>query len=111
MVTETYVTAVVVTVMRMELVVDVIEMVIVIDGGCTNLLLALIENLKILKLRCSEEEEGGAGSIKPGQEAKCTKCLKAPYLARHASFCAKCSEQVKKFLQKLMKSLQLHVIS
>ena len=53
-------------------------------------------DLKILKLRCSEEEEGGAGSIKPGQEAKCTKCLKAPYLARHASFCAKCSEQVKK---------------
>merc|ERR1712200_285165 len=42
--------------------------------------------------RC-DGEEGFAGSIKPGQEAKCTKCLKAPYLARHASFCAKCSDQ------------------
>jgi len=49
--------------------------------------------LFVAVVRCSEEEEGGAGSIKPGQEAKCTKCLKAPYLARHASFCAKCSEQ------------------
>merc|ERR1712210_6258 len=36
---------------------------------------------------------GGGGSIKAGQEAKCTKCLKAPYLARHTSFCAKCSDQ------------------
>merc|ERR1712083_743728 len=42
--------------------------------------------------RCEEEGEGET-LIKPGQEAKCTKCLKAPYLARHASFCAKCSEQ------------------
>ena len=54
-------------------------------------LLALTATLK--NPRC--EEEGGEGtSIKPGQEAKCTKCLKAPYLAKHASFCSKCSEQV-----------------
>merc|ERR1712192_36602 len=42
---------------------------------------------------CAEEEGEGETLIKPGQEAKCTKCLKAPYLARHASFCAKCSDQ------------------
>ena len=55
-------------------------------------MLALTATVK--NVRCEEEGEGET-SIKPGQEAKCTKCLKAPYLARHASFCAKCSEQVK----------------
>ena len=71
-------TVVVVNVMRMALVV----------------MLVVVKCFLLLKLRC-DGEEGGAGSIKPGQEAKCTKCLKAPYLARHASFCAKCSDQVR----------------
>ena len=79
------VTVVVVTVMRMASVVMVVEMVI---GD------VMMVVLKSQKLRCSEEE-GGGGSIKAGQEAKCTKCLKAPYLARHTSFCAKCSDQVR----------------
>lgn len=58
-----------------------------------NISLALLPILLFVALARCSEEEGGAGSIKPGQEAKCTKCLKAPYLARHASFCAKCSDQ------------------
>merc|ERR1712071_298829 len=31
-------------------------------------------------------------SLKPGQEDKCSKCTKAPYLAKHGGFCAKCAD-------------------
>jgi len=62
------------------------------SDGAMNISLVLLPLLLLIAFARCEEEEGGT-SIKPGQEAKCTKCIKAPYLARHASFCVKCSEQ------------------